>query len=86
MSNSGELSDPEHLPTKIEYIKYLHIASMCTSHLFGPIEQHYIRFKWALDHEKWWTIEWSRVSCYENRIYQISPDRGHVHLLSLLAH
>ena len=45
ISNSGELSDLEHLPTKTEYIKYLHIASTCTSHLFWPIKQHYIRFK-----------------------------------------
>ena len=85
ISNSVELSDLEHLPTKTEYIKYLHIASTCTSGLFGPIKQHYIRFEWALDHEKWLTIEWSRVSCYENRIYKISPDRGHAHLSSLWA-
>jgi len=43
--NSGELSDLEYLPTKTEYIKYLQIMDMHTSHLFGPIKQHYIRFK-----------------------------------------
>jgi len=45
ISNGGELSGLEHLPTKTEYIKYLQIADMHTSRLFGPIKQHYIRFK-----------------------------------------
>ena len=45
ISNSGELSDLEHQLTKTEYIKYLQIADMHTSRLFGPIKQHYIRFK-----------------------------------------
>jgi len=80
ISNSGELSDLQHLPTKTEYIKYLQITDTRTSHLSGPIKQHYIRFKWTLDHEKWWSIEWPRVSTYQNRIYRISPHCRCVHL------
>jgi len=45
ISNGGELSDLEHLPTKTEYIKYLQIMDTHTSRLFGPIKQHYIGFK-----------------------------------------
>jgi len=45
MRNGGELSDIEYLPMKTEYTKYLQIADTRTSHLFGPIKQHYIRFK-----------------------------------------
>jgi len=45
ISNGGELSDLEHLPTKTEYIKYLQIADTRTSRLFAPIKQDYIRFK-----------------------------------------
>jgi len=45
ISNGGELSDLEHLPTKTEYIKYLQAMDTHTSCLFGPIKQHYIRFK-----------------------------------------
>jgi len=36
ISNSGELSDLEHLPTKTEYIKYLQNTAMHTPCLFGP--------------------------------------------------
>jgi len=42
MGNGGELSDLEYLDMKTEYTKYLQITDMCTSHLFGPIKQHYI--------------------------------------------
>jgi len=45
MRNGGELSDIEYLAMKTEYTKYLWIADMCTSRLFGPTKQHYIRFK-----------------------------------------
>jgi len=45
MRNGGELSDLEYLAIKTEYTKYLQIADTHTSHLFGPIKQHYIRFK-----------------------------------------
>ena len=45
MRNGGELSDIEYLATKTEYTKYLQITDTCTSHLFGPIKQQYIRFK-----------------------------------------
>ena len=45
MRNGGELSDLEYLPVKTEYTKYLQIADTRTSRLFGPIKQHYIRFK-----------------------------------------
>jgi len=34
----------------------------------------------ALDHKKWWSIEWPRVSTYQNRIYKISPDCRCTHL------
>jgi len=42
ISNSGELSDLEHLLTKTEYMKYFQIADTRTSCLFGPIKQHYL--------------------------------------------
>ena len=45
MRNGGELSDLEYLAMKTDYPKYLQIADTRTSHLFGPIKQHYIRFK-----------------------------------------
>jgi len=45
MRNGGELSDLEYLAMKTEYMKYLQIVDMCTSSLFGPTKQHYIRFK-----------------------------------------
>jgi len=45
MRNGGELSDLEYLAIKTEYTKYLQIADTHTSRLFGPIKQHYIRFK-----------------------------------------
>ena len=38
ISNSGELSKLEHLPTKTEYIKYLHIADTRTCRHFGPFK------------------------------------------------
>jgi len=37
IGNGGELSDLEYLPTKTEYIEYLQIVDMHTSHLFGPL-------------------------------------------------
>jgi len=43
--NGGELSDLEYLPCITEYIKYLQNADTRASRLFGPIKQHYIRFK-----------------------------------------
>jgi len=55
--NGGELSDLEYLPSITEYIKYLQNADTRASCLFGPIKQHYIRFKYALDHKKRWRIE-----------------------------
>jgi len=45
MRNGGELSDLEYLAMKTEYKKYLQIVDMHTSHLLGPIKQHYITFK-----------------------------------------
>jgi len=45
ISNSGELGDLQHLPTKTEYITYLQIVDTHTSRLSGPIKQHYITFK-----------------------------------------
>jgi len=45
MRNGGELSDLEYLAMKTDYPKYLQIADMCTSRLFGPIKQHYITLK-----------------------------------------
>jgi len=45
MRNGGELSDLEYLAMKTEYTKNLRIADTRTSRLFGPIKQHYIRFK-----------------------------------------
>jgi len=45
MRNGGELSDLEYLAMKTEYTKYLQIADRRTSRLFGPIKQHYSRFK-----------------------------------------
>jgi len=52
MRNGGELSDLEYLAMKTEYTKYLQIADMRTSRLFGPFKRYNSRCKQAQDHKK----------------------------------
>ena len=54
---------------------------MCTSCLFGPFNRHYVIFKQAQDHRKWWRIDWPRQP--PNRKCRISPECRHTSLLSL---
>jgi len=65
MRNGGELSDLEYLPTKTEYIEFLQIVDMRTSHLFRPFKRYNSGCKKAQDHKKQWIIDLPRLPAHQ---------------------
>jgi len=83
MKKGEKLTEIELNPPKPENVRYLQSADMCTSHLFGPLNDNVVDCKQALDHKKQLKIDWPRVPAHHNRKYKISLERRNANLSSL---